>query len=217
MSRPVTTRLAQFHRTSNPSNFDEAVVGSIPTAVIQSVVASTITATATVYLPWATTSTYSTIALGDAVFPLSASGSAVTITNYESTLYDPFGIVAVSTATTSDVVVSQDGIYNIKARVNVNPVNELVAEDLVRLGLEVNGTFAARLDSYVCPWASLSTAGFDLQGDWTGPLTAQTTVSVFITADLGASNTLTVAPYAGWEGAQLVVARQATLVHVTPQ
>jgi hypothetical protein len=151
--------------------------------------------------------------------PLDASGNALTITNLERRLYDPMGVVASISSDARGLIVSQDGIYNIRATVNVGAAADLTDGDNIRMGLNMNGAFTTRLAQYVTPLSSLSnTYGVELTGDWTGPLTAGTTLSVSLaSAALQDNNTLSVAAYDGWEGGRLAVARQATLVHVVPQ
>lgn len=127
--------------------------------------------------------------------------------------YNPFGIVEVNSM--SQFITTQDGIYNVKLNVNCVLDTDFVADDNVSIGLQTNGTFETRLDTYFQGETSLSsTSGIQLYGQWTGPLNAGTTISLYFEGSISAPNKITVGAWDGSQGAQCVITRESTLVHV---
>lgn len=222
MSRPVVARLAPFNRTSGPSTFDEAIVGSVPTAVLKST--ATVSAAGTsvlVKLPWASISSVGTVSLGvDTPYGASASVFGITITNFDRTLYNPLATVAPgSLGTASQIVVSADGVYRFSGQVLCSMSVAMSSTDFVALDAYVNGTQIRRLDLINIETAGTiaSASTLLLRYDFVRPLTAGTSVELAIAAALSGSGAVNVAAANATAGAECYIARETTLVHVVPQ
>lgn len=223
MSRPVVARLPSFNPTSGPSKYDEALIGSTPLAIFHTTFSSLTTASSIdssrtfSSFQWATISsaTNMTLSVGTYYSNTNAQG-LVTVSNVLRTAYNPYGVVAVNSL--SEFITTKDGIYNIKVSSNFTFDSDFVGGDSFAVGLFTNGNFVSRLGSYFQPYTSLSSGSIvQINGEWTGPLTSETTISLGFAGLVSNPNTVTVGAWNGSLGAQCVIARQATLIHVVPQ
>lgn len=218
MSRPVVARLAPFNRTSGPSTFDEAIVGSVPAAVLKSTATVSASGTVTaVRVPWATVSSTTTLSLG---YDTGAGGFGSTITNYDRTLYNPLATIAPgSLGTASQIVVSADGVYRFSGQVLCSLSGAMVVGDSLALDAYVNGTQIRRLDLITVETAGTiaSASALLMRYDFVRPLTAGTYVELAIAGAVAAGAAINVAAAAPTAGAECYVERETTLVHVVPQ
>jgi hypothetical protein len=222
MSRPVTARLAPFSRSGGPSVYDQALVASVPPVVLTSVAsisAASLAGTPSVPIYWATISTATTISLG--TVPTATSYLSGSLQLNDSTLYNPMDAVYVSTVSSSDVVVLQDGVYSIRGQSYASLSEDLVgAADGIALDAYVNGTPVRRLELIRPPIGSTLSADAGIQFDFEfmRPLVAGTTVSLYYSAfGLSTGGTIKAGLRTFNTGAECYITRVATLVHATPQ
>lgn len=220
MSRPVVARLAPFNRTSGPSTFDQAIVGSAPVAILKSipkVMTVSDTTQSTMTIDWATVSSYTTISLGyETPYGASASVFGVTLTNYDRTYYDPFSTIAPVPGTASQFTLLQDGIYNFQLNAFATMSGTITTVDAISAYINLNGTrtrYISRVQTGVPAGESIFVAG-----SFCRPLTAGTVVEFGLASSL-LDTTPRFAIGAATEntGAELYITREATLVHVVPQ
>ncbi len=223
MSRPVVARLPSFNPTSGPSKYDEALIGSTPLAIFHTTFSSIATASSIdsshtlSTFQWATVSSATNMTLSvDTYYTNSNALGQVTVSNMLRTAYNPYDVVAVNSL--SEFITTKDGIYNIKVNSNFTFDSDFIGGDSIEVGLFTNGNFVSRVGSYFQSYTSISSGSIvQISGEWTGPLTQETTISLIFTGIISNPNTVTVGAWTGSLGAQCVIARQATLIHVVPQ
>lgn len=220
MSRPVVARLAPFNRTSGPSTFDQAVIGSAPVAILKSVPKLMTVSSAsqsTMTIDWATVSSFTTISLGvDTPYGASASVFGITITNFDRTYYDPFSTIAPVPGTASQFTLLQDGIYNFQLNAFATMSGTLTTDDAVSAYINLNGTrirYISRVQTGVPADESIFVAG-----SFCRPLTAGTVVEFGLAvSEMTTTPRFAIGAADENAGVELYVTREATLVHVVPQ